>query len=284
MDHPMEYAIEHGLVKDGMMLVTVYCDSTGLYTEAECDMDNMTEMWFPIELVRKYMKDNWDVTDDYEFWHWFVEESTADEVSELYNYALDRGFQAKREDGQVSVITAYAHYAMDQRKPFGEHWFGIEETEDGKIYQKAMDWFNANQEYRGGERYDYWRTEEQLKFVWKQKSDGLQKIIHNARESGVFGAFHCGRILVEFRCNADGTDPDYHECTDDVYIYGVEDGYAYTVHDVPYSLHDYEMTVPKRRTLDGFKKACIRNFIDFLNEHTELIKYAIEETVVDEWY
>lgn len=180
----------------------------------------------------------------------------------------------------------YVHIVTDQAGGCNsEKYFGISTTEDGKGYQEAMDWINAHQEWRGGERYEYTREEYDLDFVWKLTEDGFRKIRFDVQDTDVFGAMHVGKILVEFRCNGGGYDDEYHECTNDVYVFGESDeGLDLWVKDNPYKLLDDEIYIPKRRTVEGFKRACERSMLDFLNAHPDLIKFATTDTVVDLWY
>lgn len=82
---------------DPMIYVCVYCDSTGLYTEEECDFDNMTYLQFPESIVKEWFdfKGYGKFT---EFHRWLSDEYTCDDTDGLYQFALDRGFHVKRED------------------------------------------------------------------------------------------------------------------------------------------------------------------------------------------
>lgn len=184
-------------------------------------------------------------------------------------------------------MKVYTHVVTDQLR-HNKKFFGISTDEDGTGYQEAMDWINEYQECGGGKRFEYERYEYDLNFVWKQTCEGLQKILHDAQESGVFGAFHVGKIMVEFRCSNDGLDDVYHNCVCDMYLYGkYNPDLDWRVHDVPYDfISDYvpDMKVPKRRTVDGFKRACEKEFVKWLNQYPQYIQYALAETVVDEWY
>ena len=181
-------------------------------------------------------------------------------------------------------MKVYTHVVTDQLE-HNPRYFGISTDEDGTGYQKAMDWINEHQEYRGGERYEYERNEYDLNFVWKLTEDGFEKIRFDKQDTDVFGAMHVGKILVEFRCNGGGFDDDYHECMNDVYVFGESDEVLdLWVKDNPYKLLDDEIYIPKRRTVESFKRACERSMLDFLNAHTDLIKFAVTDTVVDLWY
>ena len=182
-------------------------------------------------------------------------------------------------------MKVYVHIVTDQATPFTDRYFGISTEEDGTGYQKAMDWINEHQEWRGGERYEYERAEFDLNFVWKMNQDGFEKIRFDKQDTDVFGAMHVGQILVEFRCNGGGYDFDYHECTNDMYVFGeTDEALDLWVGNNPYKMLDDELPIPKRRTMESFKRACERNMLDFLNEHTDLIRLATTETVVEKWY
>ena len=182
-------------------------------------------------------------------------------------------------------MTVYTHVVTDQLV-HNPRYFGISTTADGTGYQKAMDWINEHQEYCGGERFEYERDEYDLNFVWKLTEDGFEKIRFDKQDTDVFGAVHFGRMMVEFRCNGGGFDDEYHDCTNDMYIYGdADEGMEEWMRDnTPYRILDDDLPVPKRRTMDGFKRAVEQNILDYLNEHPNMIQYAISATVVDAWY
>lgn len=160
-------------------------------------------------------------------------------------------------------------------------WFGFGD----KAYRKAMDFINTHQEYRGGERYEYFGGDEELDFVWKLDEDGLKKIVNNTQEPDVFGAVHLGKLLVEFRCSNDGFDDDNHDCVCDTYLLGkYNPDLDYWVGQIPYDMLEDDPYIIKRRTLDHFKSAFEQQMTKYLNKHTELIEHAICETVVDLWY
>ena len=77
--------------------VCVYCDSTDLYTEEECDRDNLTYLGFPEKIVKEWF-DKQGFFCYTNFDKWLYEEYTADDTDGLYWYAIDCGFKAERED------------------------------------------------------------------------------------------------------------------------------------------------------------------------------------------
>ena len=104
------------LVRDrnGNVFVTLFADSTGLYEEDEIADDNLTEMAFPIEILRWWYLEN--VCDTYvksfeqetemEFLRWLVDESYADQTIGLFDYAMGMGFIAEREDWRdITIIS-----------------------------------------------------------------------------------------------------------------------------------------------------------------------------------
>ena len=96
--------------------VTVYCDSTDLYTEDEIMRENLCELDFPEEIVREWvwltaapgeierLSNNENGYDWFD--QWYYEESTADDTDGLYDFAISRyGYLAPREGvwGQTEV-------------------------------------------------------------------------------------------------------------------------------------------------------------------------------------
>ena len=184
-------------------------------------------------------------------------------------------------------MKVYVHIVTDQAGSYhNDRYFGISTEEDGKGYQEAMDWINAHQEWRGGERYEYEREECELNFVWKLNEDGFEKIRTNEQSPDIFGAVHFGKILVEFRCTGGGYDDENHQCICDTFLFGkYNPDLDYWVNDVPYDMiEDGDPVIPKRRTMAKFRSAFEQNVLEYLNERTDLIKHAVADTVVDEWY
>lgn len=73
--------------------VTVYCDSTDLFTEEECEKENLCELTFPRYIVESYARRYMPESMDLDNW---LEEYTADEAEDLYWYAVRLGYKAKR--------------------------------------------------------------------------------------------------------------------------------------------------------------------------------------------
>ena len=91
-----------------MIWVTVYADSTGgLFSEFECDCDNLVELQFPRWIVEEYYKQNEDdfvgeTSDELDipeeectFDLWLKSVYTAEDTDELYSFAEEKGFSAK---------------------------------------------------------------------------------------------------------------------------------------------------------------------------------------------
>ena len=93
-----------------MVLVTLYCDSTGLYNEDEINKDNLCELMFPKALVEDWYYMSLDdfteetanelglEADECTFDMWFEDVYVADDMDGFYQFAVDRGFRAVREE------------------------------------------------------------------------------------------------------------------------------------------------------------------------------------------
>lgn len=182
-------------------------------------------------------------------------------------------------------MKVYVHTVSDQAPPFKDRCFGISTDPDGTGYQKANDWINAHQEWRGGERYEYGRAEYDLNFVWNLTDEGFEKIRTHKRENSVFGTLYIGTIMIEFSCAGGGYDPDNDTIIDDLYVYGMEGPeYDYHIHGVPYKFFsEVFIDIPQRRSKERFQREFEQNVISFLNEQPELIKEAVKNTIVNEW-
>lgn len=71
--------------------VCVYRDTTPLYTDEECDHDNLCSLQFPDHIVREW----YGKGTGFEEW---LEKYTADETAGLYNFAKGYGFMAERPE------------------------------------------------------------------------------------------------------------------------------------------------------------------------------------------
>ena len=80
--------------------VDIYCDSTGLFSEYECNVNNICSMSFDEDIVRKWYYDQelnkWegdeDITYPYSsFDQWIRESYICDEVDYLYDFAVENG-------------------------------------------------------------------------------------------------------------------------------------------------------------------------------------------------
>lgn len=88
--------------RNGKMIpVCVYCDTSGLFSPAECDEDNTIELDFPLWIVKEYYnlyKDDFKAGMECElrtrgsFKKWYDSYYTADDTIELFDYAYIKGF------------------------------------------------------------------------------------------------------------------------------------------------------------------------------------------------
>lgn len=88
--------------------VSIYKDTTGQYTDYECDIDNCVEIPVPEDLLIQWFMDSdcWnpkysaEILED--LYKWVYEESTCDETCDLYLWLCDHGYYWKRlkEDGE----------------------------------------------------------------------------------------------------------------------------------------------------------------------------------------
>lgn len=93
-----------------MIPVCVYCDSTDLYTEEECDRFNLCYLEFPQDIVMAWYDEHEDdfvdetrcelgenVECNFETWLHLV--YTADDTIDLYWFAIDEyGFTAEKSE------------------------------------------------------------------------------------------------------------------------------------------------------------------------------------------
>lgn len=119
-DHPAEFlrdsgainalVLSDGVVKaalatinaDDMITVTVFCDTTGLYTEEEMDNDPLCDLRFPRKIVSEWYKKCYlptvGVDDCPPSLETFLGCYSADDTDTLFDYAVKRGFAPKRKN------------------------------------------------------------------------------------------------------------------------------------------------------------------------------------------
>lgn len=93
-DYPENYPEE-------MIPMCVYADTTGLYTEEECEECNLAYLLFPREIVEAFFDEEVDYIfvpgeGVIDFDTWLRTEYTADELIDLCEFAKGRGFEVVR--------------------------------------------------------------------------------------------------------------------------------------------------------------------------------------------
>lgn len=121
--------------------VTIYCDSTGLFSEAECNTDNLTDMLFPGSIINEWYKENEKVlapeckAEGYEpnAYNWYTEIYTADDTIGLYDFAVAKGYDpvfefpdktqnaVVYENLEYDTVVAFKGTTMECRKWAREH-------------------------------------------------------------------------------------------------------------------------------------------------------------------
>ena len=121
--------------------VTIYCDSTGLFSETECNTDNLTDMLFPGWIVNEWYKENERVfafkceAEGYEAnpYNWYTEVYTANDTDGLYDFAVEKGYDpvfdvsantkdaVTYEDHEGKTIVIFKGTYLECRKWAREH-------------------------------------------------------------------------------------------------------------------------------------------------------------------
>lgn len=133
--------------------VTIYCDSTELFSETECNTDNLTDMLFPGWIVNEWYKENEKVfapeckAEGYEpnAYNWYTEIFTADDTIGLYDFAVSKGYDpvfefpdntqnaVVYENLEYDTVVVFTGTTMECRKWAREHdWkftIGYSDTE-----------------------------------------------------------------------------------------------------------------------------------------------------------
>lgn len=87
-----------------MVWIAVYKDSTGLFTEESCDIDNVTYARLPERILKEWFYDNEYDKSFESFEKWFNEESDCDGTDGLYQYSIAKGFTPIVEGGVKMTI------------------------------------------------------------------------------------------------------------------------------------------------------------------------------------
>lgn len=95
--------------------VDVYCDSTGLFSEHECDIDNGCCMLFDEEIVRL-----WFVQNEFEgsYKTWLSDEYTCDDTDGLYHFAVEHGCHPVFDDEDDGYFGLYYIDDISKEKRF----------------------------------------------------------------------------------------------------------------------------------------------------------------------
>lgn len=127
--------------EERLVPVTIYCDSTGLFSEEECNTDNLTDMLFPGWIVNEWYKENERVfafkceAEGYEAnaYNWYTEIFTADDTIGLYDFAVAKGYDpvfeipdhtqnaVVYENLEYDTVIAFKGTTMECRKWGREH-------------------------------------------------------------------------------------------------------------------------------------------------------------------
>ena len=89
-----------------MIFVCIYADTTGLFTNDQCDEDNMCNVAFPVEILRKWYEVHteiaWETAADLKkpinevtFEDWLNHTIWADDTDGLWQFSIDNGYMPK---------------------------------------------------------------------------------------------------------------------------------------------------------------------------------------------
>ena len=164
-----------------------------------------------------------------------------------------------------------------------DYWFGIDLEEDGGIHkQEALDYIDKHQEYRGGERLEYYGNEMEIQFLWDMTEDDYARYMENARHPKFNADNYCGGVFfgnlkMEFVMTE---DTNYHN----VFLWG-KHGYDFLEDGTPYDeLFMDDVVDSPRRTFEGFARSIEAQIIKSLNENPETIPEALGKTNPEKWY
>ena len=151
-----------------------------------------------------------------------------------------------------------------------------------------MEWINAHQEWRCGQRYEYFAQDMEIQFAWDMTEAEFKALMRPEKDdlgqdmSDYLGALFFGNYKLEFIWN------DIAGAFNNMFWYGKEDvpdrAYAYLEDGTPYEEIYPSFTIPKRRTFDAFAKNIEEQVIKWLNNNPTYIEDALVETNPTKWY
>lgn len=107
-----------------------------------------------------------------------------------------------------------------------------------------------------------------INFQWELTEENFRRMFTDTAETDIFGSVRFGEYLVEFRMTNPGMYDEPHFLTTDVYHFGEEGCEEYYLCDgTPYHILDEEFDIPRRRSLDGFKRAVEKEVIERVTTH-----------------
>jgi len=177
------------------------------------------------------------------------------------------------------------HSITDQAVSWhGNRNFGLNNTG----YERAMEWLKKHQEWRGGERYEYFGTDMNIHFVWDMTDDEFKAFMAPDDEDLEDLRDYCGALFFgNFKLEFIKMEVGYY-CN--LFQYGAENeygsAYAYLEDGTPYEELDEvdDIRIPRRRTFESFAENIERSVIDLLNKNPALIEDALEDTIPSKWY
>lgn len=172
------------------------------------------------------------------------------------------------------------HSAHDQLG-HGEIYFGV--GEEG--YQRAMDFLNKHQEWRGGERYEYFGGDEEILVFWDMNIDEFHRLMKYPEgnpelkdEWEYLGGIFFGEFKLELCMN------EYCRYFN-LFRLGIENE-NYLDDGTPYGTDTAEdfFAYHPRRTYVKFAENIEKQIVEMLNAHPDMIPYALKRTPPERWY
>ncbi len=131
--------IELPIQKPQYVGITVFKDTTGLYTDEECNDDNLTTLDFPIYLVEEYAK---TVKPELTYKE-FLDQYCADWTEGLVDFAKKHGFTISKSRCTVSMAdtpeTKYIYKKFCDGDAYGEEDVNIYDNKDDAVTDLRAD-------------------------------------------------------------------------------------------------------------------------------------------------
>jgi len=129
-----------------------------------------------------------------------------------------------------------------------------------------------------------------IDFQWDMTEENFRAMMKEECREDLFGSVRFGKMIVEFRCNGNGEDPDECQPVADLLLMGEHEeakqyGYVAWCELTHMDLYCISLPIPRRRCFDRFKREFEQMIDRVFTAYGELRKFCECETLErSAWY